>query len=195
MNEEPPKNKRLFKNQWELVLKGDHKTFNEMAEPYLDEMSQIAEREILYLQYLGHFGQDDLNTNELVGEALLQAWDRRHKRPDEISIKAWLLGTLQRVIQRKVRQADILKSVESVSLESPVLSENYFDEDQSFWDWHQPDDFTKWEDIIEDHHVLPEDYILYEEGETNILPGQFRDVIFFHDKHSLKPHEVAYLMN
>jgi len=123
----------------------------------------MAERELLYHQYLGHFRPDDFKAEELVGEAILWAWRTRRNRPEDISVKAWLLGTLQRVVERKVKQVAVLESIECVALESPVLSETRFDDDQSYWDWHQPDDFTKWEDIIEDHKGFHDEYLGFEE--------------------------------
>lgn len=195
MNQKPLKNKRSPENHWDTILLGDHETFNRIVEPYLKEMSQIAEHEILYHEYLGHFVQSDLTAEELVGEALLWAWRTRRNRPEGIDMRAWLLGTLKRVIQRKVKQETLLRKTESVSLESPVPSKTHFDKDQSYWDWHQPDDFTKWEDIIKDHDVLPDDYLEFEERETYNLPEQARIVFLLQDKYRLAPQEVAYIMN
>ena len=195
MNEKLLQNERLSENSWDAVLKGDHDIFNRITEPYLEEMSQVAERELLYHQYLGHFGQDDVNVEELVAEALLWAWRTRRNRPEGISMKVWLLGTLHRVVERKVKQEALLRNMESVSLESPVPSKAHFDDDQSYWDWHQPDDFTKWEDIIEDHEVSPYEHVEFEERETYNLPKRSRQVFLYHDKDRLAPQEVAYILS
>ncbi|MBW2065193.1 MAG: hypothetical protein JRJ03_09695 [Deltaproteobacteria bacterium] len=180
---------------WEAALKGDRNAFNRLAEPHLDDLKRFAEREIRYHQYLGHFPEDDLKPEDLIGEALLRAWRTRRNRPRDISIKAWLLGILQRVVQREVWKQARSENMETISLESPVPSENGFDDDQSFWEWHQPDDLTRWEDVIEGHSVSPEDVVEFEEEETYDLSPRSRKVLLLHEQDRLPPQEVAYIMN
>ncbi|MBW1998176.1 MAG: hypothetical protein JRJ29_09460 [Deltaproteobacteria bacterium] len=180
---------------WEAALKGDRSAFNRLAEPYLDDLKRFAEREIRYHQYLGHFPEDDLKPEDLVGEALLRAWRARRNRPRDISMKAWLLGILQRVVQREVWKQVRLENVETISLEAPVPSDNGSDDDQSFWEWHQPDDFTRWEDVIEDRSILPEEAVEFEEEEIYDLPPRSRKVLLLHERDRLPPQEVAYVMN
>jgi len=180
---------------WGAVLGGDRDAFNRLTEPYLDELTRFAEKEIRYHQYMGHFAEDDLKAEDLLGETLIRAWRSRHKRPPDISTKAWLLGTLRRVIEREVWKQTRLEGLEALSLEAPVPPDEPFDDDQSFWEWHQPDDFTRWEDVIEGHSVSTDETVEFQEEETYDLPPKSRHVLLLHEEDRPAPQEVAYVMN
>ena len=184
-----------YDETWIAILKGDREAFRKLVEPYLNELMRAARREIRYHIALGDIKPEDITPEELVGETLIKAWEQRHRRPPQLSIKGWLLGIQHRVLQRFIQHEKQWRRMWAISLDAPVPPEPIYDDDESFWEWYQPDDFTKWEDVIPDRALTPEDMIEFEEEETYALEPVTRQVLILHDEHKLSLPEVAYILN
>jgi RNA polymerase sigma factor (sigma-70 family) len=130
---------------WERCMDGDRQAFQQLALSHLDELFAAAQRDLRYHVMLGDLRQHDLGPEELVGETLLRAWRDRLRKPASLGIRPWLLGLQFRVLTRIVRQERLLQRLVSTSLEAPVPD---YDDDESFWEWFQPDEMVRWEDIL-----------------------------------------------
>jgi RNA polymerase sigma-70 factor (ECF subfamily) len=133
---------------WQASLHGDRDAFQRLINPHLDELFASARRDLHYHSAVGDLRGDEITPEELVGETLLRAWRDRHRRPRRLDVRPWLLGLQFRVLTRIVRQELLLRDLISVSLEAPVPSGPVYDDDESFWEWHQPDETLRWEDIV-----------------------------------------------
>lgn len=133
---------------WRATLQGDRDAFQRLVGPHLDELFAAARRDIRYHSAVGDLREDEISPEEVVGETLLRAWRDRHRRPQGLDIRPWLLGLQFRVLTRIVRQEQVLRKLVSVSLEAPAPAEPIYDDDESFWEWYQPDEMLRWEDIV-----------------------------------------------
>ncbi|MBB5755233.1 RNA polymerase sigma factor [Prosthecomicrobium pneumaticum] len=133
---------------WRATLQGDRDAFQRLVGPYLDELFAAARRDVRYHSAVGDLREDEISPEEVVGETLLRAWRDRHRRPQGLDIRPWLLGLQFRVLTRIVRQEQVLRKLVSVSLEAPAPAEPIYDDDESFWEWYQPDEMLRWEDIV-----------------------------------------------
>ena len=176
---------------WEAALGGDRAAFNKVVEPYLGELLDAARREVRYRVALGDLGPDDLSPEELVGETLARAWRDRRRRPPLLAARAWLLALLFRVSENIVRKERRFRSLADVSLEGKVPPEPIYDDDEEFWEWYQPDEMTRWEDVAaEPTSLTPEEVVKAEESLRALAP-RTRLVYVLHDVHHLTLGEVA----
>lgn len=180
-----------LEEDWQAVLGGDRTAYNRMVEPHLEELIRAARRDIRYHQHLGDLAPGDLTPEELVGEALLRAWRSRRRRPSEVSLRAWLLGTQHRVLQKVIQAEHLERDLWAVSLEDPVPPAPLFDDEASFWEWYQPDDVTRWEDVIPADLPPAGEMPDVEEEATHGLEPEPRRVLLLHDEHELPLAEVA----
>lgn len=181
----------VFGRHWQAVLDGDRQALHRMVEPYLSELITAARRDLDYCEQVGELHPGDLEPEELVGETLLRAWHGRRQRPQAMSLRAWLLAMQQRVLRKLIEVEHLERDPWAVSLEDPLPPEPLFDEDASFWEWYQPDDVTRWEDILPAEPV-PADVALEADAATvQRLQPEERQVLLLHDEHALSLAEVA----
>ncbi|ARA92184.1 hypothetical protein AWN76_002670 [Rhodothermaceae bacterium RA] len=180
-----------YETEWPAVLDGDRTAFHRLIEPHLDELLRAARRDLAYHRQLGDLPPDFVTPEELVGETLLRAWKSRRQRPAGLSLRAWLLGTQHRVLQKLIRAERLERGLWAVSLEDPLPPEPLFDDDESFWEWYQPDDLPRWEDAIPDEDAPLPDEALEDESALGGLEPEPRQVLLLHDRHALTLAEVA----
>lgn len=133
---------------WSHCLEGDRDAFQGVIAPHLDELFAAAQRDIRYHVAVGDLGGRDLTAEELAGETLLHGWRDRRSRPRSLGVRAWLLGLQFRVLMRTVRQEQLLRRLISASLEARAPETPIYDDDEGFWEWFQPDEMVRWEDIL-----------------------------------------------
>jgi RNA polymerase sigma-70 factor (ECF subfamily) len=145
--------------------------FSASVAPYVGELLDAARREVNYRVALGDLGPDDLGPEELVGETLARAWRDRERRPASLSLRPWLLALMHRVSESIVRREKRLRKLAPVSLERAVPPPPIYDDDEEFWEWYQPDDMTKWEDVAaEPEDLTPEEVVQAEEELRSLAP-------------------------
>ncbi|MBK3800690.1 RNA polymerase subunit sigma-70 [Azospirillum brasilense] len=142
------------KADWEAALRGDRAAFQAIVTPHLKELFEAARRELQYHVAIGDLGPDDLTPEELAGEVLIRAWQDRHRRPPGVGTRAWRLALLFRVVDDIVRREARFRNLARVSLEAQVPAEPVYDDDESFWEWYQPDEMTRWEDVVQDRSSM-----------------------------------------
>jgi RNA polymerase sigma-70 factor (ECF subfamily) len=184
-------NQAASERDWRQALAGDREAFNRLVSPHLDELLGAARRELRYRVALGDLGPDDTSPEELVGETLIRAWNDRHRRPARLGVRAWLLALLYRVCESFVRRERRFRKLAPVSLEAKPPPEPFYDDDEEFWEWYQPDEMTRWEDLAaEPESLTPEEVVAAEESLRSLAPPE-RLVYLLHDIHRLTPAEVA----
>lgn len=181
---------------WQSVLDGDRAAFNRMVEPFLEELLTAAKRDLGYHRFRGEPAAKDITPEELVGETLLRAWASRKERPRRVSLRAWLLGTQHRVLQKLLERPRWERDLWALSLDEPLPPEPLYDDEESFWEWYQPDDIEKWEDVFPDNVPTPEEAVLTKETleETFPLDVDERQALLLYDEHKLTMLEVAYAL-
>ena len=159
---------------WRKVVGNDDRDgYRRLVEPLVGDLERLARHEIVYHVNVGDLDEDWIRPEELVGETLTRAWRQRRHKPEALSLKAWLAGVLLRTADDiAARRRRMLQVEEAVSLEDPAPEPPTYDDDEEFWEWYQPDDFTKWEDVLADDAATPEELaILLESQESERLPG------------------------
>lgn len=173
------------------ALAGDRAGFNAAISPHLRELFEAARRERRYRVAIGDFSVDDLTTEELAGEVLLRAWHDRHRRPAQLPTRVWLLALLFSVAKDIARHEARIKNVPMVSLEENVPPEPSYDDDESFWEWYQPDELTRWEDVVDTPSMTPEEALAADEEFTRSLDPVTREVFLLCELHRVPLPEAA----
>ncbi len=182
---------------WEAVARDDRAAFSALVEPLLADLEELARHEIAYFTSLGDLDADWITPKELVGEALTVAWRGRRRKPHGLSLRAWLSGVLIRVAERIVRHRRRVREAEgAVSLEDPVPPPPVYDDDEEFWEWYQPDDLTRYEDVLPATTVTPEDiaFVLESRRHQDRLPALERRLLLLHDRQKLPLAEIAVIL-
>lgn len=175
---------------WARCLDGDREAFQDLVTPHLDELFAAGQRDIKYHVAVGDLREGDLSGEELVGETLLRAWRDRRTRPQLLSLRAWLLGLQFRVLMRIVRQEQLLRRLISVSLEARAPEPPIYDDDEGFYEWFQPDEVVRWEDVLAaEAHLQPADEV-FEENVSGLSPVA-RQVLVMRHVHRLSFTEIA----
>lgn len=175
---------------WLRCLDGDRDAFHGLIGPHLGELFAAAQRDIRYHVAVADLRAGDLSAEELVGETLLRAWRDRRTRPRLLGLRAWLLGLQFRVLMRIVRQEQLLRRLISVSLEARAPEPPIYDDDEGFYEWFQPDEVVRWEDILAtETHVEPAAEV-FEENVPGLSPVA-RQVLVMRHIHHLSFTEIA----
>lgn len=168
-------------DDWTNVLAGDKAEFKRLTGPLLKTLRRAARHELNCATSIGDLDRDFLTPDDLVGEALLRAWRGRKHRPRDLDLKAWSHTLLFRVMDAVIAKQKTLRSKETVSLEEPVPEELLYDDNESFYEWYQPDDLIRWEDVIPVNEPTPEEIVAALEQQNEDLPSLSRRVLALHD--------------
>jgi RNA polymerase sigma factor (sigma-70 family) len=180
---------------WNAGLRGERDGFQAAVAPYLDELLRGAKREIRYRVALGEFDHDDFTPEGLVGEILIRAWQQRHSRPSPVRLRTWLLALLCKVAQELSRRESRRRRVPRTSLEAEVPPEPIYNDDEEFWEWYQPDEMTRWEDVIEAPTMTPEEEAETDEELTHTLDPRARAVFLLCELHRVPLKEATAALN
>jgi RNA polymerase sigma factor (sigma-70 family) len=156
---------------WKAALAGDRQALQKAVKPYLGELLRAARREVRYRVALGYFERDDPTAEELVGEVLVRAWQKRDDWQPTLPLRVWLLALLYRVAHDLSRREARRKRI-TVSLDDPVPTVP----DHEVWDWYDPDAMTRWEDVVEAYTMTPEDEAVADEALTRALDPRSREI-------------------
>ena len=98
------------------------------------------------------------------------------------------------MLQRYLQRERTFRRLWELSLDEPVPPEPIYDEEESFWEWYQPDDLERWEDVLPDPSTLETERLIVEEVPPEALeplePVE-RQVLLLHDTHEVPIQEVA----
>lgn len=139
-----------------VVEQDDREALSELVAEHLDDLRRTARHELTYFVALGDLPPDLITADELVGEVLDRAWRGRKRRPADLELTAWLHGLLFRVVDRMVKKEREQRRFEQLSIEEEVPKEPIIETDDEFYDWYEPEEVMKWEDVIPDNVPTPE---------------------------------------
>jgi RNA polymerase sigma factor (sigma-70 family) len=180
---------------WKAALRGDRAAFQATVAPYLEELVEAARHELRYRVALGNFGADDLTAEELTGEVLLRTWQDRYRRPASLGVKAWLLVLSFRVAGDLARrEARTEARIPTESLEALVPPEPVYDDDEEFWEWYQPDELTRWKDVMEAASMTPEEVAAFDEQLTRTIDPRAREVFLLYELDRVPSSETAFAL-
>ena len=66
-----------------------------------------------------------------------------------------------------------------------------YDDDEEFWEWYQPDEMTRWEDVVEAPTMTPEEEAGTDEELTHTLDPRAREVFLLCELHRVPLTEAA----
>jgi RNA polymerase sigma-70 factor (ECF subfamily) len=176
---------------WVAVLRGDRDAFRALVAARLGDLFEAARRELRYRTALGDLDAGELTPEELVGDVLVRAWQDRQRRPPHVGLAAWLLATLFRVVTWHVRRARRLKALAGPSLETTLPPGPIYDDDEEFWEWYQPDEILRWEDVVRDAAATPEAEAAVDEALTRALDPRARELLLLSAVHDVPLREAA----
>lgn len=183
--------------EWqEVMTSGDEADFRALVEPHLPALIAAARDDLRYYVAQGALHPEDLSAEEAAGEAIIFAWEHRRQRPDGMSVRGWLLGTLVRALRGVVQTQQAYRRDNAISLDAPLpLNPASYDTEEWFWEWYQPDAILTFEDVIP--YRVPIDYEV-PLGDTDLTHGFAADahhVLMMHDEFEMSLPEVAFTLN
>ncbi len=141
---------------WRRALDGDRDSFEEALAPHLATLHEAAERQLAVERDLVSdepvAGERlvDLTPDELVGETMIRAWDRRERFDgDRMGFRAWLLGLQTRSLARYAHREDRYAERKEISLDDELPTHE--DQDavgEQFYEFRQPFDVDTYEEVI-----------------------------------------------
>ncbi len=139
----------------------DKAGFDRLVEAEMANLLQSARHEIAYYESVGDFPPGFMTPEELVAEAMIHAWDKWAEKPAGMEPRAWLHAMLFQVAdalaarQREIRQHEAV-SLEQEIPQAPLVIDPVYDDDEQFYEWYQPDEALKWEDVIGSIELEPD---------------------------------------
>ena len=146
---------------WEKIVAGDREAFDRLVEQEMANLLEAARHEIAYYESIGDYPPDYITPEELVAEAMIRAWDNREKKPKGMEPRAWLFAMLFRAADALAARRRDIQRHETLPLEQkipdvPLVNDPVYDDDEEFYEWYQPDEALKWEDVIGNIDLEPD---------------------------------------
>ncbi len=146
---------------WKKIVEGDREAFDRLVESEMANLLESAKHEIAYYEDVGDYPPDYITPEELVGEAMIRAWEHRAKKPKGMEPRAWLHAMLFRAADALAARRREIQSHETLPLEqkvpdAPLVADPVYDDDEEFYEWYQPDEALKWEDVIGEIDLEPD---------------------------------------
>lgn len=180
----------------EILRSRDEEAFRNLVQPHLPIMLKAARHELDYYVFEAHLHHQDLTPEDVVGEALIHAWDRLDQRPEQMSLRGWLLGVEYRTVQHLVEKMRAYRDEKAVSLDEPLpINPDNMDVQEWFWEFYQPDANMTWEDVVPAVDPVDIDAPLYDVRDTLALDPDTRHVLMMHDEFEVPLQDVAVAMN
>ncbi|WP_116610441.1 RNA polymerase subunit sigma-28 [Paraburkholderia unamae] len=139
--------------------------FGEFVRPLLAPLQRFVQREIAYLQARGDLAAGDPTVDDIVDEALARACERQAERPRRLEPLQWLY---QIALERLADEVAHRQSEEGqcISLEGRLLvqlHEPHEDDDELLFEYWQPDEVLRLEDVVPATDGSPEDAVMTRE--------------------------------
>ena len=146
---------------WKRIVEGDRGAFDRLVESEMANLLESARHEIAFYENVGDLPPDCITPEERVGEAMIQAWEHRAKKPKGMEPRAWLYAMLFRAADALAARRREIQARETLPLEqkvpdAPLVLDPVYDDDEEFYEWYQPDEALKWEDVIGNIDLEPD---------------------------------------
>ncbi len=188
-------NNELMQDEREALTGDDREAFEKAIEPYLDTLHAAARRDLQYYRLQGAIQDNDFTPEEIVGEGLIHAWERRDRVPGKMSTRGWLLAVQHRAARGVIARQRRHNEEKVISLDAPVPTEGSASDSTQewFWEWYQPDRVDAWEEITPG--IEPVDLDDFVSPETiDRLGEDARGIAVLHHEFQMPLDEVAFTM-
>jgi len=105
---------------WQSIVEGDREAFDALVESEMSGLLEAAKHEIAYYEDVGDFPPRYMTPEELVGEAMIQAWDHRAKKPKGMSPRAWLYAMLFQAADKLAARRREIQAHEALSTDQEI---------------------------------------------------------------------------
>lgn len=174
----------------------DEDRFRSAAEPHLDVLHQAAQDDLDYYVDQGLIHENDFTPEEVVGETLLFAWEHRDRRPEDMSLRGWLLGQQHHITRRMVDDVTAYRKDKAISLDEQIPSDARGQSEQARkgqYGW-KPEMNITWEDVTPAREPQDIEAPLFTNRDTFTLDPETRHVVMMHDEFDVPLPEVAAIM-
>lgn len=180
-------------DDWQKALAGDRDAFSRLTEPLVAALREAAAHELDHFIGIGELPDDTSAPEEVVGEALLRAWQQRRRKPEELSLEAWLLKIVYRVVDELVdRERRRRTLAEAVSGQHPELPP--LEDEEEFWQWFQPEDLPIGEPLLPQPPPTPEEIAAKLGARPKALTTLARRALWMHRRHRLQVREIGAIL-
>ena len=143
-----------------------------LAEREMDGLLQLARHEIRYHEESGSFPEGYMTPEELVGETLIQL--ARNPCPADMAPRACLYGMIIKTGDALAKRRATIQAHEAASTEqalddTPLVTDPFYDDDEEFYEWFQPDEVLKLEDVLSAAAPTPEDVVAFLDRQPGAL--------------------------
>ena len=175
------------------------KLYVELVQPHLSGLYQFIRRELAYRQAVGDLSPTDIRADEVLDAAIARGFDAFRDRPRQLEILPWLTGLALGILQEEVQAHRIRERRVSTEDFAPDDAMDVSDdEDTQIYEFYQPDEVIRMEDIIpdpesddpEEAEVLRERSLLIHRALAH-LPPTWRQALLLADVHGMRESEVA----
>ncbi|WP_229517341.1 RNA polymerase sigma factor [Paraburkholderia terrae] len=139
--------------------------FGETVRPLLASLAHFVQRELAYLQTRGDLAADDPSVDDIVDETLARACERFAERPPRLEPLQWLYQIALELLEAEVARRQ-MEEGRCISLEGrlPVqLHEPREYDDELLFEYWQPDEVLRLEDVVPATDGTPEDAVITRE--------------------------------
>jgi RNA polymerase sigma factor (sigma-70 family) len=128
----------------------------DLIEDHLDRVHDTVRRELTYLEASGTVPAGRLNVGDLVDATILRGLERFEQRPAEFSVDDWLTRLALETVEAEARAARRAMPEPAASLEAApeAPAEEPTEADQEMFEFYQPDDTPRLEDLVVDESAL-----------------------------------------
>lgn len=181
---------------WDAVRRAENRAqFQSLVEPYLDTLRRAARDDLAYYVDHSFIHDNDFTPEEIVGEALIYAWEHRDRRPDGMSLRGWLLGMQHRITRGLIEDAAAYRHERAISLDEQIAPS---ERERGFRarpvSGRSPQIATTWEDITPSRVPIDINAPLFTNRDTFTLDPDTRHVVMMHDEFEMPLSEVATAM-
>ncbi len=196
LRHEPEYKRKLRPNHKEMLLAT--RTPEELHEVYLDFVEKnfgrfynFAFREIRNRIYQGRLKPGEVQVRDVLDEAVVKVWDEVPGKFDEKQIRKKIYRKIVDIVDRRVRERKLF----AVPLERKV---EIRDLDTELYEFYQPDDIVRLEDVVPDPNAEePEEWFEEEKIEETVdrvislLPNRWRQALQLVEMEDFSPEEVS----
>ena len=179
------------------------KNYADLVKPHLPELYHFIRRELAYRQAQGDLSPADIRADEVLDAAIARGLEAFGTRPQHLEILPWLTGMALQVIQEETEAHQIReRRVSTEDLAPADAMDISDDEDTEMYEFYQPDEIIRMEDIIPDPEsndpeqaeAARERAILVQRA-LALLPPAWRHALVLTDVHGVKESELADILD
>ncbi|MDB5763591.1 MAG: hypothetical protein JWQ21_2586 [Herminiimonas sp.] len=132
--------------------------FGDLVRPLLPALQRFMKRELSYLRARGDLAPDYPTLHDVVDEVLARAYQKLNQRPGKVAPQQWLHRIAQSVLAEEVsrRQAEEGRFISTESKTRETPDETLDERDESIYEFYQPDEMLRLEDVTPAAEANPE---------------------------------------